>query len=161
MAPRIKRKPSKAGLSFNPPQNSGECLIVESPPHPRSKRKIGLFSLCCDAMSFKRNQWIFSKKTIINERFIETKTLCTSHLLETIEAQQWLSLFFINDPIQEATIWIFYANFFHINNDQCSFYTTMNKVVLKVNPDLITHFLGGPRVTNNVISFPIHKLTME
>lgn len=63
---------------------------------------------------------------------MEAETLRTTYLLENIEAHQWLSLFSMNDPIQEV-VRIFYANFFNINQDQCSFYKTLHRVVQKVN----------------------------
>lgn len=58
-------------------------------------------------------------------------------------------------------MWIFYANFFDINNEQHSFYMIVNRVVLKVNPNFIFRLLGVPCAINNAIAFPIHKLTME
>lgn len=38
------------------------------------------------------------------------ETFRTAHLLETIEARQWLSLFFVNDPIKKKPYKFFMRN---------------------------------------------------
>lgn len=117
MPPRTKKTTSKGGSSSNPPRNPRKRPMVESPPRLRSKRNIGSFSSCRNATSYEHYQRIFSKRFIINERFVETETLCTSWLLGTVEGHQWLPIFSVNGLIQEVVVQIFYANFLDVNND--------------------------------------------
>lgn len=64
-------------------------------------------------------------------------------------------------PVQEEAVRIFYANFFDINNKENSFWTTISGVPLQISPTIISRFLGVPRPTQALITFPIHKLTLE
>lgn len=92
---------------------------------------------------------------------METETLRMARLLEILEGRKWFPLIFVNGPVQEEAVQIFYANFFDINNDSHTFWTTVNGVLLKVSLDSISCLLGLPHVTQDLIAFSIHKLSIE
>lgn len=82
-------------------------------------------------------------------------------LCEWLAAHGWSPLFEVQGLVQDEVVRIFYSNVFNENHATLSFYTSVNKVPIHINPNYISHVTGIPREFNNPITFPPPLMTLS
>lgn len=134
-----KKRTSKDSLS----SKGKELASSRTPPTKRSKkRKGGSFSPFRDEMSQARYKTMFSSRGLLIERPVALDALSTVQLYEHINTRGWMPMMSIKGPVYDEAVRIFYSNIFYENFWILSFYSSVYKIPIPINPTTSQPFLG-------------------
>lgn len=159
--PRYKSMGKKRASKDSSSSKGKESANSHTPPPKRSKKKMGgSFSPFQDELSQAWYVTTFSTRGLLIKRLMTLDALCTVQLYELINARGWMPILLIKGSIHNEAVRIFYSNIFDENFRNCSFYLTIYKILISINLDFISTFLGIPRVAD-AIPFPPRHISEE
>lgn len=128
---------------------------------PRTDALVADFQDFQDKESCDKFVSIFSKKSIICERFVEPKPMKMAGIESHIANYGWNPLFKLRGTYHDLEVCMFYVNARVENETEFSFVTEVYGVPIIVNPDILAIELGIPRVRELEATYHVRYLSTD